>query len=129
MKKLFLLALLVLPLALMSCGSDDESSVQFDKNTIVGSWKITEVQGTSEWHWVVNGATLTFNANGTCSTGFSMENAYKIEGGKVKTYYADPQEPMFVYELLNSSGNTLTVRMNGTLDESNLSIVFMMTKE
>lgn len=130
MKKLIIIfSLMFTALAFVSCGRDDEPDMQFDKNTIVGTWEITEVQGTAQWRWIVKGTTLTFNSNGTCSTGFSMEDSYKIEGGQVKTYYAETMEPMYVYELLGKNGNTLTVKMKGTLDESNLSIVFIMTKK
>ena len=130
MKKLFLLfSLMVASLAFVSCGSDDEPNLQFDKNTIVATWEITEVQGNPEWWWIAKGTALTFNSNGTCLTGFSMEDSYKIEGGQVKTYYAETQEPMYVYELLGKNGNTLTVKMKGTLDESDLSTVFKMRKK
>lgn len=130
MKKLIIIfSLMFTALAFVSCGSDDEPDMQFDKNTIVGTWEITEVQGTAQWRWIVKGTTLTFNSNGTCSTGFSMEDSYKIEGGQVKTYYAETMEPMYVYELLGKNGNTLTVKMKGTLDESDISIVFKMTKK
>jgi len=130
MKKLFLFfSLMVATMALVSCGNDDEPNLQFDKETIVGVWEITEVQGTPEWWWIAKGTALMFNSNGTCSTGFSMEDSYKIEGGQVKTYYAETQEPMYIYELQGKKGNTLTVKMKGTLDESNLSTVFKMTKK
>ena len=129
MKKFILFfSLVVATMGLVSCGNDDEPNLQFDKETIVGAWEITEVQGTPEWWWIVKGTTLTFNSNGTCSTGFSMEDSYKIEGGQVKTYYADTMEPMYIYELQGKNGNTLTVKMKGTLDESDLSTVFKMTK-
>ena len=114
MKKLFLFfSLMVATMALVSCGNDDEPNLQFDKETIVGAWEITEVQGTPEWWWI----------------GFSMEDSYKIEGGQVKTFYAETQEPMYIYELQGKKGNTLTVKMKGTLDESNLSTVFKMSKK
>ncbi len=130
MKKLIIFfSLMFSALVFVSCGSDDEPDLQFDKNTIIGTWEITEVQGSPEWWWIVTGTMLTFNSNGTCSTGFSMEDSYKIEGGQVKTYYAETQEPMYVYELMGKNGNTLTVKMKGTLDESNLSTVFKMTKK
>lgn len=130
MKKLIIFfSLMFTALAFVSCGSDDEPNLQFDKNTIVGTWEITEVQGTPEWRWIVTGTRLTFNSNGTCSTGFSMEDSYRIEGGQVKTYYAETQEPMFVYELQGKNDNTLIVKMKGTLDESNLSTVFKMTRK
>lgn len=130
MKKLIIFfSLMFTALAFVSCGSDDEPNLQFDKNTIVGTWEITEVQGTPEWRWIVTGTRLTFNSNGTCSTGFSMEDSYRIEGGQVKTYYAETQEPMFVYELQGKNDNTLIIKMKGTLDESNLSTVFKMTRK
>lgn len=130
MKKLLIIfSLIFAALAFVSCGSDDEPTLQFDKNTIVGTWEITEVQGAAQWWWIVKGTTLTFNSNGTCSTGFTMEDSYKIESGQVKTYYAETMESMYVYELLGKSGNTLTVKMKGTLDESDLSTVFKMTKK
>jgi hypothetical protein len=130
MKKLIIFfSLMFSALVFVSCGSDDEPDLQFDKNTIIGIWEITEVQGSPEWWWIVTGTMLTFNSNGTCSTGFSMEDSYKIEGGQVKTYYAETQEPMYVYELMGKNGNTLTVKMKGTLDESNLSTVFKMTRK
>ena len=130
MKKFILFfSLVVATMGLVSCGNDDEPNLQFDKETIVGTWEITEVQGTPEWWWIAQGTTLTFNSNGTCSTGFSSEDSYKIEGGQVKTYYAETQEPMYIYELQDKKGNTLTVKMKGTLDESNLSTVFKMTRK
>ena len=130
MKKLFLFfSLMVATMALVSCGNDDEPNLQFDKETIVGAWEITEVQGTPEWWWITQGTALKFNSNGSCTTGFSMEDSYKIEGGQVKTYYAETQEPMYVYELMGKNGNTLIVKMKGTLDESNLSTVFKMAKK
>ena len=130
MKKLFLFfSLMVATMALVSCGNDDEPNLQFDKETIVGAWEITEVQDTPEWWWITQGTALKFNSNGSCTTGFSMEDSYKIEGGQVKTYYAETQEPMYIYELQGKKGNTLTVKMKGTLDESNLSTVFKMVRK
>lgn len=130
MKKYYLFfSMMVATISLVSCGNDDEPNLQFDKETIVGAWEITEVQGTPEWWWITQGTALKFNSNGSCTTGFSMEDSYKIEGGQVKTYYAETQEPMYVYELMGKNGNTLTVKMKGTLDESNLSTVFKMAKK
>jgi hypothetical protein len=130
MKKLCIIfSLIVATMAFVSCSNDDEPNLQFDKDTIVGSWEITEVQGTPEWRWIVKGTSLTFNSDGTCTTGFIAEDSYKIEGGQVKTYYAETQEPMYIYELQSKKGNTLTVKMKGTLDESNLSTVFKMIRK
>ena len=128
-KSLIIFSLIFFALAFVSCASGDEPSLQFDKNAIVGTWEITAAQGTAQWWWIAKGATLTFNSNGTCSIGFSIEDSYKIEGGQVKTYYAKTMEPMYIYELQGKNGNTLTVKMKGTLDESDLSAVFKMTKK
>ena len=97
MKKLLIIfSLLFAALVFVSCGSDDEPSLQFDKNTIVGTWEITEVQGAAQWWWIIKGTTLKFNSNGTCSTGFTMEDSYKIEGGQVKTYLKRALNPMWL---------------------------------
>lgn len=112
-----------------SCGNDDddEPSLAFDRQSIIGTWNITSVNGTS-FPSFTSGATLTFNSDGTCETVDNMETAYKIEGGKIYTYYAETNEPMYVYTLLSKSGDNMSVRVTGTLDESNLSITISMRK-
>lgn len=117
--------LAVLTIALMSIGftscssdDDDEASLSFTKEIIVGKWEITNIAGNNEHStWLAVGSEAEFKADGTCKGWFSMEDAYKIEGGRVKTYYAQTSEPMFVYTLLSQNGTTLSVRMNGTLDD------------
>ena len=97
---------------------DDEASFSFTKEIIVGKWKITNIAGNNEHStWLSVGSEAEFKADGTCKGWFSMEDAYKIDGGRVKTYYARTNEPMFVYTLLSQNGTTLSVRMEGTLDD------------
>lgn len=130
MKKLLFIMLAIMPMIFTSCSSDDdESTLPFDVSTIVGTWEITEVDGTSEWSWIGRGRLLTFNSDGTCETDFSMENSYKIEGGQIKTYYRQTGEPMLVYTLLSKESETLRVKVNGTLDESNLSVIVQMKRK
>lgn len=57
-----------------------------------------------------------------------MENAWKIEDGKIKTYYKPTAEPMLIYSLISTDGSIYNVRVNGTLDESDLSVVIKMKK-
>lgn len=57
-----------------------------------------------------------------------MENAYRIKNGKIYTYYSETDEPMHVYSLLSKQDNSLTVRVNGTLDESNVSVTIQLKK-
>ena len=122
MKK-YLLAVLTIALVSIdftACSNDDddEASFSFTKEIIVGKWKITNIAGNNEHStWLSVGSETEFKADGTCKGWFSMEDAYKIDGGRVKTYYARTNEPMFVYTLLSQNGTTLSVRMEGTLDD------------
>ncbi len=57
-----------------------------------------------------------------------METAYRIENGRIFTYYAVTNEPMYIYTLLSKSGDTMSVNVNGTLDEIDQSITITMRK-
>ena len=123
MKKFFSYMTAVLMIATInasftSCSSDDndEPSLSFTKEIVVGKWKITNITGNNVR--ITVGSEAEFNNDGTCKGWFWMENAYRIEGGRIKTYYASTNEPMFVYTLLSQSGNSLSVRMDGTLDDN-----------
>jgi hypothetical protein len=114
MKKflLFFLPLIaIVMLSVTSCSKDDDNdpTMSFDKSTIVGTWTINSVSGTSVWRWIAEGKQLTFNSNGTCVTEFSME-------------------PMLVYSLISVDGAVYTVKVNGTLDESDKSVIIKMKK-
>lgn len=112
-----------------SCSSDDDDSpsMSFDTQTIVGTWEITNVENKSLPEFQ-NGATITFYSDGTCIGVMDMENAYRIKDGKIFTYYSKTDEPMYVYSLLSKQDNSLTVRVNGTLDESNVSVTIQLKK-
>lgn len=126
MKKYFYYLTAVLMIALVSVGftacssdDDDEPSLSFTKEIIVGKWRITNIAGNNEHsNWLSVGSEAEFKSDGTCKGWFSMEDAYKIEGGRIKTYFARTSEPMFVYTLLSQNGSTLSVRMDGTLDDN-----------
>ena len=114
------LMIALLSVSFTACSSDDDApSLSFTKEIIVGKWKITNISGNNEHsNWLSVGSEAEFKADGICKGWFSMEDAYKIEGGYVKTYYAKTSEPMFVYTLLSQNGMTLSVRMDGTLDDN-----------
>ena len=102
-----MIALVSLGFTACSSDDDDEASLSFTKEIIVGKWKITNIAGNNEHsNWLDVGSEAEFKADGTCKGWFSMEDAYKIEGGRVKTYYARTSEPMFVYTLLSQNGTT-----------------------
>lgn len=104
-----------------SCSKDDDNpSLSFTKEIISGKWRITNISNTNghnTW-WPSAGDEMEFKYDGTCTGWFSMEDAYKIEGGRIHTYYGETNEPMFVYTLLSENGTTLSVRMDGTLDDN-----------
>lgn len=133
-KKLFILLAIattfIMSFAFSSCSSsdDDTPSLAFDTNIIVGKWTITDVSGNSDWYWIAKGKTLEFKNDGSCQTDFNMENAYKIKNGKVETFYKATEEPMLIYTLQANNNGILTVKVSGTLDESNLSVVIKMKK-
>lgn len=80
----------------IACDSDDdEPFLSFTKEIIVGKWKITNISGNNEHsNWLSIGSEAEFKTDGTCVGWFSMEDAYEIEGGRIKTYYARTNEPM-----------------------------------
>lgn len=131
MKKLLSMLLLFaavfsVSMAATSCGDDDDGpAMAFERQSVIGTWTITSVNGTS-FPSFTSGSALTFNGDGTCETAGDMETAWRIEGGKIYTYYAKTDEPMYVYTLLSKSGDTMSVRVTGTLDESHLSITISM---
>jgi len=131
MKKLLLFLLALMPMMLLTACSDDdeESSIAFDVNTIVGTWEITEREDNTIFKSIEKGGVLRFNYDGTCETEHSMEDSYKIDNGLVKTYYKKTLEPIHIYKLLSKEADVLKVRINGTLDESRLSVVIQMTRK
>ena len=114
-----LLLIAVFGCMIASCGSDgdDDNSSSLSFTDIVGSYQITNISGTNSHSWLKSGQIITFNSDGTCTTGFTMEDSWKNENGKIKTYCKDNNEPMFVYELKSRNSNVYEVQMTGTLDD------------
>ena len=108
---------------LVACGSDDDedNSLSFTKEMLVNNctWDITEVSEKHSGFYV--GAYAEFFADGRCKGFFSMENSYRISNGKLYTYYAETNEPMYVYTLLSHQQDRVheyyLVRVDGTLDD------------
>lgn len=114
----------------ISCNNEEDTHdyISATSPDIVGTWNIKSITGNnthSAWLNVDN--TLTFNSNGTCITSLYMENAYKIENGQIHTYYESSGEPMFIYTIEKKEGNTITVKMSGTLDD-NTSLILLLQK-
>lgn len=68
-------------------------------------------------------AKIRFYTDGTCEGFTSMENAYRINNGRIETYYKRTNEPMFVYTLLAQDGESVSVQMDGTLDDDLMAIL------
>lgn len=120
LKKIKLSTLLIIvSLFFASCGSNsdsEDSTLNF--SDIVGTFEIKNISGNNTHEWLKVGQYLIFNADGTCTTGFGMENSWKNEGGLIKTYYKETCEPMFVYTLKKRNASLYEVQMNGTLDDN-----------
>ena len=57
-----------------------------------------------------------------------METAWRINSGRIETFYQPTNEPMYVYTLLSQNGDNVTIRMNGTLDDD-LQATLTLTKK
>lgn len=131
-----LMMAIVLNLGLISCGGDDndtnvnnDPSMSFTSEMITGKWTVSEISGNNTHNGLIVGVEYEFNTDGTCVSWFSMENAYRIEKGRLHTYCSKNNEPMYVYTLLSQNGQSLTVRMDGTLDsKSSCTLVLQKLK-
>lgn len=132
-KKTFfsILAIFAISLCFISCSKDDDDNNTYaiEKADLIGSWEVISVSNSTTFKHVKPGCIFVFNSNNTCSTPFSMENHYEIKSGKVYTYYKSTMEPMYVYSLISTEDDIASLRMNGTLDESNLSITIKARKK
>ena len=124
LKMLLIAIFAIMSVGFVACGSDDEAddepTLKFTKAMIAGDFSsyvenYTIERGSSSK--LAKGVYLKFNNDGTCSCFHRMETAYRLNNGRIETYYAQTSEPMFVYTLLSQSGDVLKVRMTGTLDD------------
>lgn len=112
----------IIGFAFISCGDDDESiqSLSFTKELIAAdnvAWEVEDItieRGSSSY--VERGRTLYFFSDGSCLCFHPMETSYKINTGKIATFYKETNEPIFVYTLLAQNDDVLKVRVDGTLD-------------
>jgi len=107
------------------------SEKAFTKEIIAGDfqWKVNSVsikRGSSSK--ITEGKTIRFNEDGSCEGFHSMENAWRINNGRIETYYKQTEEPIYVYTLLSSNSDELLVRIEGTLD-NNLQAEVLLIKD
>ena len=107
------------------------SEKAFTKEIIAGDfqWKVNSVsikRGASSI--ITEGKTIRFYENGSCEGFHSMENAWRINNGRIETYYKQTEEPIYVYTLLSSNSDELLVRIDGTLD-NNLQAEVLLIKD
>ena len=109
----------------------DTNQLEFTKDMIAGefSWVIKDfsfVRGSNSN--IQKGKSIHFKTDGTCESYQYMEDAWRINNGRIETYYKKTNEPMFVYTLLSQKGDEITVQMNGTLDNV-LQVTITLSKE
>ena len=107
------------------------SEKAFTKELIAGDfqWKVNSIsikRGASSI--ITEGKTIRFNEDGSCEGFHSMENAWRINNGRIETYYKQTEEPIYVYTLLSSNSDELLVRIDGTLDD-NLQAEVLLIKD
>ena len=107
------------------------SEKAFTKELIAGDfqWKVNSIsikRGASSI--ITEGKTIRFNEDGSCEGFHSMENAWRINNGRIETYYKQTEEPIYVYTLLSSNSDELLVRIDGTLD-NNLQAEVLLIKD
>jgi hypothetical protein len=100
--------------------SDVPSEKTFTKEIIAGDfqWNAKSVsikRGSS--NSIKEGKTIRFYEDGTCEGFHSMETAWRINNGRIETYYKQTNEPMYVYTLLSANTDEIMVRIDGTLDD------------
>ena len=101
-------------------GDDGDKGLDITQDMIAGDfcWQVedfTIVRG--KMNSIEKGKYVYFHTDGSCEVFSKMENAYRINKGKVETYYKDTNEPMFIYTLLEVTGDRVKIRMSGTLDD------------
>lgn len=101
-------------------GDDSDKGLDITQDMIAGDfcWQVedfTIVRG--KMNSIEKGKYVYFHTDGSCEVFSKMENAYRINKGKVETYYKDTNEPMFIYTLLEVTGDRVKIRMSGTLDD------------
>lgn len=110
--------------------ANQQTTIPVTREMISGTaWKVTNFtieRGSNSD--IQNGKTIIFKADGSCEGFHSMETAWRINSGRIETYYEKTNEPMFVYTLLSISGDEVQIRMNGTLDDD-LQAVIVLSKE
>ena len=107
------------------------SEKAFTKELIAGDfqWEVNSIsikRGASSI--ITEGKTIRFNEDGSCEGFHSMENAWRINNGRIETYYKQTEEPIYVYTLLSSNSDELLVRIDGTLD-NNLQAEVLLIKD
>lgn len=100
--------------------NDVPTQKAFTKDIIAGDfqWHVNSVsikRGSSSY--IKEGKTVRFYNDGSCEAFHSMETAWRINNGRIETYYKKTEEPIYVYTLLSANTDEMMVRVDGTLDD------------
>ena len=121
MKKYYLNMMTVLMAAVLcigfaSCSSDDdENDFNYPKESLYGTWKMSEVkmsESGSYIKWPMTATTATFKSDGTYSGSGYFGNGsgtYIAKGNTITTYIND--KVYIVYTVLSLSGSTAELKM------------------
>lgn len=120
----------MLCVSIPSCDNDDDG---LSKETIVGTWKMTDVEVNGTWYDVssgfygsIFGASISFYSNGTYYGKGALGNGWGTwkKSGKTITTYVDGE----VYIVYKVSSCTET-KMTGSLKQGSTSMNFKASKQ
>ena len=101
-------------------GKNTPSEMAFTKEIIAGDFQwcvksVNMMRGANSQ--MKEGKTICFREDGSCDAFLSTETAWRINNGRIETYYKQTEEPMYVYTLLSANDDEIKVRIDGTLDD------------
>lgn len=120
MKKYFynlmtLMMVAVLSVGVSSCSKDDDDDFNYSKESLYGTWKISQVkmsESGSYVSWPMKATTATFNSDGTYSGSGYFGNGsgtYTAKGNTITTYVSG--NVYIVYTVLSLNGSTAELKM------------------
>ncbi|MFR8834971.1 hypothetical protein [Bacteroides nordii] len=114
MKQTLLFLTITLSIVFTSCSKDDdEPKFNYDINTLIGTWEITEVDtGDGYTIWILGATSATFNSDGSyVGKGYfgNGSGTYKAEGNTI-TCFVDGKE-FLKYDVINLASNNCELKM------------------
>lgn len=114
MKQTLFFLTIALSIVFTSCSKDnDEPKFNYDINTLIGTWEITEADtGDGYTDWILEATSATFNSDGSyAGKGYfgNGSGTYKAEGNTI-TCFVDGKE-FLKYDVISLASNSCELKM------------------